>query len=193
MDFIMQNCLNHKRSLFLILFFSLSTHKVSAENFYASINNVTIYLQDQHYQLNADINYNLSPTAKEALQKGIPLSWLIQIKIQHPGDFWHTTLKELSISYQIQNHALLNLYSVKKSDDPSKHMFSSLTAALNFMSKLRSVNLIDKQLLKKDTKYHAAIKTLFIREALPTPLRPMSYFNSQWALSSPWSLWQLQN
>ncbi len=177
----------------LTLLFCLASQKVSAEDFSASINNVDIQLQNSYYQLNADIHYNLSPTAREALQKGIPLSWQILIKIQQPGIIWDTTLKKISINYQIRNHALLNLYSVKESNDNSKHMFSSLTVALNSMSKLRDIRLIDKKLLASNIKYSIVIKTQFNHEALPTPLRPMSYFNSQWSLSSPWSLWQLQN
>ncbi|MCK5122068.1 MAG: DUF4390 domain-containing protein, partial [Methylococcales bacterium] len=41
--------------------------------------------------------------------------------------------------------------------------------------------------------YYVAIKVEFSREALPVPLRPLSYFDSQWALSSDWALWPLQN
>ena len=36
------------------------------------------------------------------------------------------------------------------------------------------------------------IRVGFEREALPIPLRPTSYFDPQWALSSRWTLWQLQ-
>ena len=190
MDFIMPSCL--KLSI-LALLFSLTSQKASAEDFSASINNVNIHLQNGHYQLNADIHYKLSPIAKEALQKGIPLSWQVQIKIQKAGFFWNTILKKLNIHYQIRNHALLNLYSVTKSNDSSKHMFSSLTVALNFMSRLRDIHLIEQQLLQANKNYLVVIKAQFDHEALPTPLRPSSYFNSQWALSSPWSLWQLQN
>jgi len=93
----------------------------------------------------------------------------------------------------MQNHALLNLYSVEQAELSSKNMFSSLTAALNYMSTLRNFHLIDQRLLQSGMKYLVAIRIQFNRKTLPTPLRPMSYFNPQWALSSPWTLWQLQN
>jgi hypothetical protein len=135
----------------------------------------------------------LSPIAKEALENGIPLNWSVHIKIQQAGIFYDTTITESILSYQMQNHALLNLYSVEQAEPSSKNMFSSLTAALNYMSTLRNFHLIDQRLLQSGIKYLVAIRIQFNRETLPTPLRPMSYFNPQWALSSPWTLWQLQN
>jgi hypothetical protein len=71
-------------------------------------------------------------------------------------------------------------------------MFTTLTAALASISKIRNLSVIEKSLIRADKNYQIAIKVLFDREALPVPLRPMSYFNSEWALSSPWSLWQLK-
>ena len=96
------------------------------------------------------------------------------------------------MGYQIQRHTLLNLYSVKNLNKGTTDMFTTLTAALSSISKIRDLPIIEKSLIVDAENYQIAIKVLFDREALPVPLRPMSYFNSEWALSSPWSLWQLQ-
>jgi hypothetical protein len=193
MGFIMPSCLKHKRLGIITLLFSLSSQQVCSAEFAASIPHVNITLQGSNHELNADIVYRLSPIAKEALENGIPLNWSVHIKIQQAGIFYDTTITESILSYQMQNHALLNLYSVEQAEPSSKNMFSSLTAALNYMSTLRNFHLIDQRLLKSGIKYLVAIRIQFNRETLPTPLRPMSYFNPQWALSSPWTLWQLQN
>jgi hypothetical protein len=174
-----------------MFFFSLVSPPTYSNDFSASIENTTITLKNVTYQLNTNIIYHLSPTAKKALQKGIPLTWFVRIKVIQPGLIWDNVIKEISIRYQIRNHALLNLYSVETSSNDKKHMFSSLTVALDFISKIRNLILIDKQLLTSDINYNVSIKTQFSRESLPTPLRPMSYFDSQWALSSPWTLWPL--
>lgn len=166
-----------------------------SEDFSAIVENVNVETEadNSSYTLNADINYQLSPTARRALQKGIPLTWVVIIKVKKQGFFWDTTVQQLELVYQIQNHALLNLYSVKKMDNGATEVFTTLRAAFNFMSKIRQLALIKKQSLAQHGNYFIAIKALFNREALPVPLRPMSYFNSQWALSSQWSRWQLQN
>lgn len=189
----MPNCLKHKLPTLLVLLLGLTLQTVAAEDFSAVVEKVDITLPDEHYELNATLRYRLSPSAKEALQKGIPLSWQLYIKVQQPGVFWNTTVKVLTFKQQIRNHALLNLYSVETSPNRSKNMFLSLAAALDFMSKIHRLRLLDKRLLATDQPYIVAIKTQFNREALPAPLRPASYFNQQWALSSAWSLWQLPN
>ena len=193
MGFIMLSWLNkNNKNRVLILFFCLFIEWAWAEEYKASVQHVEITTDNSEYIVNADIVYRLSPIAKEALQKGISLTWVVMVKVQREGLLWDTTLQELEIAYQIQSHALLNLYSVKKMEDGTINMFSTLTAALNSISKIRDLSVIEKKLILPGESYQIAIKVLFNREALPVPLRPMSYFNSEWALSSHWSLWQLQ-
>jgi len=192
MGFIMQNCLNQYKTFILILFLSLNYECVWAEEYRAVVYNVMVTPEIKGYKLSADINYYISPTAKEALQKGISLCWVVKIKVQQKGVLWDTTLEELEMGYKIQRHTLLNLYSVKKLNNGATDMFTTLTAALASISKIRNLSILEKPLILAEENYQIAIQVLFDREALPVPLRPMSYFNSEWALSSPWSLWQLQ-
>ena len=174
---------------FLIVIFSAP---VIAGEYSAIIENLSVESDDEVYNLNAAIEYNLSPIAREALQKGISLTWIVIINVKQQGLLWDTTLKNIELTYQIQNHALLNLYSVNKPKDGTSEFFSTLAAAFNSIAKIRGLSVIDKSLLEPRQKYHIALKILFNREALPIPLRPVSYFDSQWALSSSWTLWQLQ-
>ena len=177
----------------LIIFFSLFTTYVYSKGFSANIQNVKTKLVNEKYLLNAEFEYKLSPTAKRALRKGIPLTWIIIIKVQKLGVFWNNTIQKLETAYQIQNHTLLNLYSVKKISTGTVEMFSTLNAALNSISSIRDLPILDRQLTVPEERYQIAIKVLFDRENLPVPLRPMSYFNSNWDLSSHWSSWHLQN
>lgn len=174
----------------MLMFFSAC---LWATDFSTHIKDIKIDLVEQSYKLNADIDYQLSPVAREALQKGIALTWEILIKVEEKGLFWNKTLRTLDEKYQIQNHALLNLYSIKRLSTGERSLFSSLAGALNFISKIRNKNVIDKQLIQAGKPYHLAIKVEFKRELLPVPLRPFSYFDSQWALSSQWILWPFQN
>lgn len=178
---------------FVLIFFILFAKCAWSTEYTANIREVNVKLNKNIYQLNAKINYKLSPISKEAIQKGISLTWVIIIKLQQQGFFWDSTLKTIKMDYQIQNHALLNLYSVKKATDGTTTLFSTLAAALNSISNIHNLTVIERQLIDPNKQYYLALKVLFNREKLPVPLRPMSYFNSDWALSSPWSIWQLQN
>jgi hypothetical protein len=174
-------------SVFLCLI--LSSPPVLSSEYSARVSHVDIDADTEQFNLNVDVEYRLSPIAKQALQKGIALTWLIAIKLQEQGRLWNTTIEEGEINYTIKNHALLDLYSVKSNG--VNDMFSTLSAALNSISKIRQIPIISKDLIEPDETYQLAIKVIFDREALPVPLRPISYFDSQWALSSEWTRWPL--
>ena len=193
----MQNCLKCERLILSIgllcvsiLSICLSTGRVSAADYSVTVIAGNTELIGNFYHFTTELEYNLSPTAKEALQKGIALTWIVNIKIEQQADFWNTTLQQKKITYQIHNHTLLNQYSVKINNDLPL-MFVTLTGALNSMSKINDIAMINKQFIHQDRRYQMAVKVTFDREALPIPLRPLSYFDPQWALSSGWTIWPL--
>ena len=143
------------------------------------------------YSLQAQIDYQLSPEAKEALHKGVPLAWDVLVKISKVGWPFNTSLYEKRLPYILQFHALLNQYEVKNPGG-QMDMFLSLNAALNFMANVHELLAISAALLPPGQHYLLAVKSQFNREFLPTPLRPVAYLDSQWFLSSAWFLWPIQ-
>jgi hypothetical protein len=164
-----------------------------ADEFSAEVKQAEITLQGDSYVLSADIIYQLSEKALEALQNGVPLFWDIKVKIlQHRNVLWDHSLIDSAIRYRIQYHALLNMYRVSNETNGDVHNFSTLTAALDSMSAIRDFPLIENAKLAPEKQYQYAIKVNFDREALPLPLRPIAYTDPQWYLSSDWTLWPLR-
>jgi len=164
-----------------------------ADEFAAEVKQAELTLQGNSYVLSADIVYQLSEKAKEALQNGVPLFWDIQIKmLQHRNVVWDKTLVDTSIRYRIQYHALLNMYRVRNERNGEVYNFSTLSAALDLMSAVHDFPVIEKSELAPEKHYLCAVKVSFDREALPLPLRPIAYIDPQWYLSSDWTLWPLK-
>ena len=164
-----------------------------ADEFTAEVKQAEITLQGDSYVLSADIDYQLSGKAKEALQNGVPLFWYIQVKmLQHRNVFWDKTLVDTSIRYRIQYHALLNMYRVRNEGGGEIYNFSTLPAALDLMSAVRGFRVIEKAELAPEKQYLCAVKVKFDRDALPLPLRTIAYIDPQWYLSSDWTLWPLK-
>jgi len=174
------------------LFFCLIADKGMADDYSADIAISNVNIVGKGCELSADITYKLSPLAKEALNKGINLTWRVLIKIDQKGWLWNSSVYEYEMAYQIQHHAVLNLYSVEQIANGATEAYSTLNAALNSISKIRQLKLDCAFNRDPEKKYYLAVKVLFDREALAVPLRALSYFDKQWALSSPWELWQLQ-
>ncbi|MFZ2170005.1 MAG: DUF4390 domain-containing protein [Methylococcaceae bacterium] len=164
-----------------------------ANEFAAEVRQAEITLEGDSYVLSADILYQLSDKAMEALQNGVPLFWDLQVKVQQQRDFlWNKTLVDTTIRYRLQYHALLNMYRVKNEGDGEVYNFSTLSAALDSMSAIRGFRLIEKTELGPEKQYLCAVKVNFDRDALPLPLRPIAYIDPQWYLSSDWTLWPLK-
>lgn len=168
-----------------------------AGNYAARISYAELIESGDHYQIAAHINYRLSPTALEALHKGVPLSWDVSIEVRCPGRLWDSVISRQVLAYRLQYHALLNQYSVSDGHQASPQtndaeMFLSLNAALNFMARLDAAAEINTALLPAGQRYQLALRTRFNRERLPVPLRPVAYFDAEWFLSSNWLIWSIQ-
>ena len=163
-----------------------------ADDFSAEVKQVEIILQGDSYVLSANMTYNLSEKAKDALQNGVPLFWSIQVKLQQHRTFiWNKTLLDAVIAYRIQYHALLNMYRVINEGSGEIYNFSTLSAALDLMSVIVDFPLMASAELDPNKHYLCAIKVNFDRDLLPLPLRPIAYIDPQWYLSSNWTLWPL--
>lgn len=183
---------NLAKWLNLACFFSLAMwpYLTLAADFSARILSANLEETQYNFSLTTEINYQLSPIAREALQKGVPLSWNVLFKISRQDLLYKTLIYEKSLNYTLQFHALLNQYEVKSPGQLD--MFLSLNAALNFMSQLHQALSINKNLFSKDKQYEFGVKTQFNREFLPVPLRPFAYIDMDWSLSSDWYLWSIQ-
>ncbi|MEQ1740597.1 MAG: DUF4390 domain-containing protein [Methyloglobulus sp.] len=155
--------------------------------------NAETALLGEDYVLTANIDYQLSEKAIEALNNGVSLFWTYQFKVEEQRDYlWNNTLAEKNFRYRIQYHALLKMYRVINESNGEVDNFSTLQAALDLMSTLRDYRLIEKSNISGKESYVAGMKITFERDALPLPLRPIAYTNPQWYMSSDWYLWPLK-
>ena len=176
------------RLLFAISFFSQS---LLAGEFSTQIKTVKFEKDSHWHQLKINIDYHLSPIATEAIQSSIALTWCLKIKLKQEKILWDRTLIEHKYCYKIRYHALLDSYSVHPPNSQKSKFFTSLSGALESMSKIRNIRLIKVARLNSNHSYTVATKLQFERETLPLPLRSVAYFNSDWDLSSSWQLWKL--
>ncbi|MGY6277755.1 DUF4390 domain-containing protein [Methylomonas sp. MgM2] len=158
-----------------------------ADVFSAQIQRADLVDNGQNLRVQAKIKYRLSPTAKEALHKGVALTWIVLVEIREIGRIWDSNIYSLELPYCLQFHALLNQYEVVTPNKQSE-MFLTLNAALSFLSNLRDTKPIPADIFRSGRRHVLAVKCQFDRESLPVPLRPFTYLDSQWYLSSDWYL-----
>lgn len=183
-----------KKSSYLLVIVSCFFLLLScASDFGVDVERAELINKNNSYRINADIKYRLSPAVKEALQSGIALVWTVKVKIWEQQRFlWDIERVSFTRRIQIRYHALMNLYQITNERTGEWERFSGLQAALDSMASIRGLKVPGIKELLKERDYKVGLKIEFEREKLPLPLRPISYTNSDWFLSSHWYTWPLQ-
>lgn len=150
--------------------------------------------QNGYYTLSAGLVYHLSDRAREALQYGVPLRWQVTVKIRRSQAYWpDAVVAARTIGFRLEYHALLNIYRVYDDNSGAADNFSNLSSALDRLGGVRDIKIIEQNALAPAAAYYAELRVAFDREALPLPLRPVAYLNSDWRLSSARYVWPLSN
>lgn len=149
--------------------------------------------QDLYY-LDAQIEYQLSSEAIEALHSGVRLNFAVDLRIFTQRYSWlRREQASLTHRYTLRYHALSQQYSLFYSNTEEIANFPSLDLALESMGTLRQIPLIDSTLLDAKRDHFLEVRSRLEIESLPLPLRSMAYFNQGWILNSNWSVWALKD
>jgi hypothetical protein len=145
------------------------------------------------FLLDADVDYNLSPAAQDALQNSVPITLILHIQVFQRRDWlWDETIADLHQSYRLEYHALAQQYVVTNLNSGVLNSFPTHYTATSFIGRVRDFPLLDRSLLLADAHYYGRLRAELDVESLPAPLRPVAYLSSAWRLTSEWYLWALQ-
>lgn len=175
--------------LLCLLFFVLFAVPLAwADASSLNIKTAELVAADEAYVLNADFDLNLSGAVEEAVNKGVPLNFLIEFQITSPRRYWFddeivTATNIVTISY----HALSRQYLINR--DNHQQSFASLQEAKAEFSHLREWQVVEKDLLKKGENYQAALRVRLDQSKLPKPLQVDALGSEDWNIVSERYRW----
>lgn len=155
---------------------------------FVKIKQAQLSLEDKQAKLNIRLNFQLSPSAEEALHSGIALYWDVSIELKQKQNFWYKTLFARTYRYSLTYYTLLNNFRVKDEYNQSFRRFSTLHEALMFMQHIQTEGMAIPG-YNKSQCITTVLNIAFDREMLPAPLRPVAYFDKQWDLSTKERQW----
>lgn len=191
MAFIMRVCKKHK-SLLLSLLVLLSglSWPVGANDRFVKIKQAQLTLHENKAQLHADVLFQLSRSAEDALHSGIALYWDVSVELKQVrwGGLWQNVLFSQSRRYRLAYFTLLNNYRVKYEQNDQDRRFFNLQEALAYMG---LIAYDDIPITEYDPRLCivGVLNVSFDKEMLPAPLRPLAYFDREWDLSAAERLW----
>lgn len=151
-------------------------------------------LVDGALELSGVLELALTPKVEEALGKGIPLDFVIGVRLNRVRPWlWDERAGEWTLKRRIRFHALSGQYLVTTLDATSEtsESYTSLSEALRQLGTLAALRLRLADPPRAQEGYAVQLRVHLDLDALPTPLQPVAYTSLAWHLNSGWSTWQV--
>jgi len=140
---------------------------------------------DDNYALNARFDFDLSPRLEEAINKGLPLYFLIEFELTRPRWYWFDEKTAAqSQTIRISYHALTRQYRISTG---SLHQgFATLAEAVSILKNLRNWVVLEKAQVQRGQTYQAGVRMRLDLTQLPKPFQVSALTNREWTLASDW-------
>ncbi|MGV6827328.1 MAG: DUF4390 domain-containing protein [bacterium] len=154
---------------------------------------VVLYLQEEMISLDLAEEYELNETQLEALQNGVPLVFLTEIRMRRDGAYlWEGYVAEIDLRNKLEYYPLSGLYEVHRLEEDTREAFTSLDAALTSLGLMQGVSIISRTDIDTTPHYMVTVQTNLDVSELPAPLRPAAYVLPRWKLQSKIWEWRLK-
>lgn len=147
-----------------------------------------LHPEEDSYVLNAQFDVAFNPTLEEALQKGVPLYFVLEFELTRPRWYWlDEKLVQQSIQYRISYSPLTRQYRV--ATGLLGQQLASVEEVEHLLSRVASRPVIAIDALSKGVRYDAAIRLRLDVTQLPKPFQINALASRDWSLQSEWYRW----
>lgn len=161
-----------------------------------AIQNGAPFIKDRIVNLNTVLDLKLTSRAEEALQKGIPLEIVAEVRVIQQRWWWtNKVISDWDVRRRLLFHALSRQFIVSRVYPPAEsRSFATLDQALIYMGHLDDVQvyLTARKQFYPDARYFVEMRARLNIEALPALMRPLAYVTPSWRLSTGWHRWPVQ-
>jgi hypothetical protein len=155
------------------------------------VKSADLSLNGGDYYLEANFEVGLTHTLEDALNKGLPLHFVVEFELIRPRWYtlylWNKTVVEFEQQYRLSYNALTRQYRL--SLGALHQNFDTLEEALAILGRLRPRFISDAAELGDNTVYDAAIRLRLDVSQLPKPFQINAIASRDWNLSSGWYRW----
>lgn len=135
--------------------------------------------------LSADFALFLSLQLEEAVNKGVPLFFLVEFELLRPRWYWFDERTALATqTHRLSYHALTRQYRVLLNGVP--RAYGSLPEALDAMSRLRAWRVMPRDRTRGGTSYEGWLRLRLDTSQLPKPIQITAITNRDWNPQSEW-------
>ena len=154
------------------------------------VRNAALVAGEEGYFLEADFEITLNPTLEEALNKGVPLYFLLEFEVMRPRWYWlNEKVLNTQQQYRLAYNALTRQYRLGLGS--LFQNFGSLSEALDFLSRVRRRQVLEPGTLNKGSTYVAGVRMHLDVSQLPKPFQLNALASRDWNFGSEWHRWSV--
>ena len=157
------------------------------------IRSADLELKDGVYHLNARIELPISDAVRRGLAEGVPLTLEADLDVERVRQLLpNSRVAELTQRYHLQYNAVSGHYVVRNDNSGQQESFGTIDSALESLSEIRSLPVLDKALLSSERRYEASVRAKVDYGTVPFTLRVLMFWVNEWHRESDWYTWTLQ-
>jgi hypothetical protein len=145
------------------------------------------------YHLNTRLDLPISEAVRRGLNEGVPLTLEVDLDVERVRQLLpNSRVAELTQRYDLQYNAVSARYILRNENSGQQQSLPTIDAALEQLSEVRSLPVLDKALLQADRRYEASVRARIDYGRVPFTLRMLMFWVNEWHRESDWYTWTLQ-
>jgi hypothetical protein len=157
------------------------------------VRSADLELKDGVYHLNARLELPLSDAVRRGLAEGVPLTLEVDLDVERVRQLLpNSRVAELTQRYHLQYNAVSARYILRNENSGQQQSLATVDGALELLSEVRNLPVLDKPLLSPDRRYEASVRAKVDYGSVPFTLRVLMFWANEWHRESDWYTWTLQ-
>lgn len=157
------------------------------------VRSADLELKDGVYHLNARIDLPVGDAVRRGLVEGVPLGLELDIDIERVRQLLpNSRVAELTQHYHLQYNAVSARFILRNDNSGQQESLGTIDAALEQLSEIRGLPVLDKSLIAADRRYEANVRAKVDYGTVPFTLRVVMFWVNEWHRESDWYTWTLQ-
>lgn len=146
--------------------------------------------QDNVYQLNTTLAFELPEGARQAIIDGVVMNLDLEIVLRRARRFWFDeSVATLVQNYQLEHRALSERYLVRNVNSGEQTSFPTLDRALDSLRVITDLPILDQSLIEPDNQYEISLQASLDVRTIPRALRFLLFLADDFRQRSERYIW----
>ena len=173
--------------------FSCATALADGLDGRCEVRSADLELREGVFHLNARLDLPISDAVREGLAQGVPLALELDLSIERIRQLLpNSGVAGLTQRYHLQYNAVSAQYILRNENSGQQESLPTLDEALEQLSQVRGVPVLDKSLISPDLRYEANVRAKLDYGSVPRSMRILMFWVRDWHRESDWYTWTFQ-